>query len=49
MSESSFEQQMAAAEQRYTSRSVNKSQNEANLTVGGDWRQVRAISFSMVM
>ena len=40
MSESSFEQQMAAAEQRYASRSVNKTQNEANLTVGGDWRQV---------
>jgi endonuclease G, mitochondrial len=40
MSQSSFEQQMAAAEQRYTSRSNNRRQNEANLTVGGDWRQV---------
>ncbi len=40
MSQSSFEQQMAAAEQRYASRSNNRSQNEANLTVGGDWRQV---------
>lgn len=40
MSKSSFEQQMAATEQRYASRSNNRSQNEANLTVGGDWRQV---------
>jgi V8-like Glu-specific endopeptidase len=40
MSESSFEQQMAATERRYKSRSVNRSQNEANLTVGGDWRKV---------
>lgn len=40
MSQSNFEQQMAAAEQRYASRSVNRSQNEVNLTIGGDWRQV---------
>ncbi len=40
MSKSSFEQQMEAAEQRYASRSVNKSQNKTNLTIGGDWRQV---------
>jgi V8-like Glu-specific endopeptidase len=40
MSQSSFEQQMAAAEQRYADRSSNRSQNEANLAVGGDWRQV---------
>jgi V8-like Glu-specific endopeptidase len=40
MNQSNFEQQIAAAEQRYTSRGINKSQNEANLTVGGDWRQV---------
>jgi V8-like Glu-specific endopeptidase len=40
MSQSTFEQQMSAVEQRYASRSVNKSQNEVNLTVGGDWRQV---------
>ena len=31
---------MAAAEQRYADRSSNRSQNEANLIVGGDWRQV---------
>ena len=40
MSKSSFEQQIAAAEQRYASRSFNKSQNQANLRVGGDWRKV---------
>ena len=40
MSKSSFEQQIAAAEQRYASRSFNKSQNQANLSVGGDWRKV---------
>lgn len=40
MSQLSFEQQMAASEQRYASRSVNRRQNEANLTIGGDWRKV---------
>ncbi|BAQ67154.1 trypsin-like peptidase domain-containing protein [Geminocystis sp. NIES-3709] len=40
MSQSSFEKQIAATEQRYADHSSNRSQNEANLKVGGDWRQV---------
>ena len=40
MTQSNFEEQIAATEQRYTTRSNNKIENEENLTVGGDWRQV---------
>ena len=40
MSKSSFEQQIAATEERYASRRLNKSQNQVNLSVGGDWRKV---------
>lgn len=40
MFQSSFKQQIAAAEQRYADQQASQSQNEANLSVGGDWRKV---------
>lgn len=40
MSQSSFKQQIAAAEQRYASHNTSQSQNKANLSIGGDWRKV---------
>lgn len=40
MAESSFNQQRATTERRYASRTDDRRQNKANLTVDGDWRQV---------